>query len=411
MRSILENEISVLPWDADRYRGTRSDTLGLYIHLPYCRTKCTYCAFVSAPPQTEEEMDAYTDAVIVHLQAGAKEANGRKVHSVFFGGGTPSLLGASRLVRILQCIHNEYNLYKKAEITLEANPESATLELFEQLVPLGVNRISMGAQSFNEAELSGIGRVHTVEDIPHAVNNAKQAGINNVSLDLIYGLPRQSLEVWQHSLKRALACGLSHLSAYALSYEEGTLLHRQMREGTITIVDEDTYVAMYESLHETMQQKGFKHYEISNWCKPGLECRHNLIYWNRDEYLAFGVSAHGMVNGWRYSIHPSPKEYLNFFQSDEYQHQEFLQMDIVKEKEEIAAKMSAEDVMIFGLRKTEGVNCSVFQERFGYTPMERWETEILSYINLGWLEHNGDYLRLTNRAYLISNEVMQGFIT
>lgn len=355
-------------------------------------------------------MDAYTGAVIAHLCAGAKEAHGRKVHTVFFGGGTPSLLGARRLVRILQCIRGEYDLIPNAEITLEANPESATLELFEQLVPLGVNRISMGAQSFHAGELAEIGRVHKVEDIPNAVNHAKQAGIQNVSLDIIYGLPRQSLKLWRSSVQSALACGLAHLSAYALSYEEGTQLHRQLQQGKTTIVDEDTYVDMYEYLQDTMRKHGFEQYEISNWCKPGLECRHNLIYWNRDEYLAFGVSAHGMVNGWRYSIHPSPKEYINYFQSDIYRQQEFLQLDIVKEKEELTAKMAAEDVMIFGLRKMEGVNCTAFQERFGYTPMERWETEIISYINLGWLEHQGENLRLTNQAYLISNEVMQGFI-
>lgn len=410
MLSSKQYNLSEPAWKNGGTHTTQSEKLGLYIHLPYCRTKCTYCAFVSAPPQTEAEMDAYTEAVCTHLKAGAKCVEGRAVNTVFFGGGTPSLLGGVRISMLLRCIQQHYTLANDVEITLEANPESATKELFERIVPLGVNRISMGAQSFDDAELARIGRVHKADVIPTAVMNAKEAGIENVSLDLIYGLPEQRFEHWEHSIHQALACGLTHLSAYGLTYEEGTLLHRQLESGLVTTLHEDTYVDMYEYLQDCMQKHGFQQYEISNWCLPGYECRHNLIYWERDEYVAFGVSAHGMVNGIQYHIHPSPRQYIQYFQQYKDHPQEYLNMDIVQEKSDCTCQEAAEDAMIFGLRKTKGISLSSFKKRFGYSPLDRWGQEIQSFIHLDWLEQKDGCLRLTKKAYLISNEVMQAFV-
>lgn len=384
--------------------------LGLYIHLPYCRTKCTYCAFVSALPQTESEMDDYIDAVGMHLQSGAECVSGRTVNTVFFGGGTPSLMGGERIAKLMECIYQHYDLAEDVEISLEANPESAIPELFERIVPLGINRISMGAQSFHNDELERIGRVHDAEMIPIAVETVKNAGIDNVSLDLIYGLPNQYFDTWRESLQKAVDCGLSHLSAYGLSFEEGTLLHRQLENGQVTTMHEDSYVDMYEYMQEFLAEQGFVQYEISNWCMPGHECRHNLIYWNREDYLAFGVSAHGMIQGWQYHIQPSPKKYMAYFQEQKHPLPGYLEMDVVLEKHRVTAKESAEDAMIFGLRKTCGVHIPSFEEQYGINPFDRWGREIHSFLNLDWLELHDDNLRLTNNAYLISNEVMQAFV-
>lgn len=399
--AVMESQSSII---------NNNNALGIYIHLPYCRTKCTYCAFVSAPPQTESEMDTYNDAVYRHIESGAASVNGRKVNTVFFGGGTPSLMGGERISKLLDCIHTHYDLSDNVEITLEANPESATPSLFDRIVPLGVNRISMGAQSFSNQELESIGRVHDADTIPKAVANVKHAGIENVSLDLIYGLPNQQFEVWQDSLQKAVDCGLTHLSAYALCFEEGTLLHRQLENGSVTTMHEDTYVDMYEYMQNFLENHSFQQYEISNWCLPGYECRHNLIYWDRNDYLAFGVSAHGMIQGWRYHIQPVPKKYMAYFQDQQSQLSSYLDMDIVLDKEKISPSEMAEDAMIFGLRKMKGVHIPSFEAQYGINPFDRWGKEIHSFLNLDWLELNGEHLRLTKNAYLISNEVMQAFV-
>jgi oxygen-independent coproporphyrinogen-3 oxidase len=355
-------------------------------------------------------MDDYNDAVLRHIQSGAETVRGRKVNTVFFGGGTPSLMGGKRIAKLLECIHKHYDLADDVEISLEANPESATPELFAQIVPLGVNRISMGAQSFSNRELEKIGRVHDAETIPKAVDNVKNAGIKNVSLDLIYGLPDQHFETWQESLQKAVDCGLSHLSAYALSFEEGTLLHRQLENGFVTTMHEDTYVDMYEYMQEFLAEHGLVQYEISNWCLPGQECRHNLIYWDRNDYLAFGVSAHGMIHGWKYHINPVPKQYMAYFEKQKNQLPMYLDMDIVLDKEQVSAKESAEDAMIFGLRKSVGIHIPSYEARYGINPFDRWGREIHSFLHLDWLELKGEHLRLTKSAYLISNEVMQAFV-
>jgi oxygen-independent coproporphyrinogen-3 oxidase len=396
---------------ADLPRGVSSDRIGIYIHLPYCRTKCNYCAFVSAAPRSEAEMDRYVEALLRHLREQASWFADREFVTVFLGGGTPSLLGAARLQKIFQTLRSCYRLSPQVEITLEANPESATCELFETLVPLGLNRVSMGAQSFSDAELRRIGRVHDTDTIHRAVEQARAAGIDNLSLDLIFALPGQTLEGWQENVRQALACRTEHISCYGLSYEEGTLLHRMFTEGKVTPVLDETYAEMYDYLRQTLAASGWHMYEISNWSRPGRECRHNRLYWNRDEYLAFGVSAAGMVQGYRYGWISQKEQYIDgLFCNTIAGENEFLRSRLLSEWVELSTAEAAADAMIFGLRETQGIDLNAFTDRFGYSPLERWESAVRQLLQEGELELKDGRLRLAATAYLTSNNVLHHFL-
>lgn len=390
-------------------QGVASDRLGLYVHLPFCRTKCNYCAFVSAAPRSESEMDRYTEAVIQHIRHTSPYAQERKVLTVFFGGGTPSLMGAERLKKIFEAVNDCFRITIETEITIEANPESATRELFEALIPLGLNRVSLGAQSFSDTELRQIGRVHNSSRIFEAMGEAREAGIDNISLDLIFALPDQSLERWRENVLRALECEPDHLSSYGLTYEEGTLMHRLLDEGKIAPVLDEMYGEMYDFMQKTLSSRGWRQYEISNWCKPGRECRHNLIYWDRDEYLAFGVSAAGMFRGRRYAWLADKDLYIQRIAAAQGQ-KTFLPMDLLAESVELSTGEAASDAMIFGLRKTEGVEIASYRQRYGFSPLERWSGAIEGLQSRGLLEQSKGFLRLTPQAYLLSNEVMQYFL-
>ena len=396
-------------------RGITGQKAGIYLHLPFCRAKCNYCAFISGPPASEAAMDRYLDALLIHLRMGAEAAAEQTFSTIFLGGGTPSLMGPSRLARLLEAVFAHYFIASDAEITLEANPESATRELFETLSPLGLNRVSLGAQSFDGEELARIGRVHSREQIFQAVDNVRRAGIDNLSLDLIFALPGQTVANWTSHLRQALACGVDHLAAYALTYEEGTLLDRLRREEKITPVLDETYITMYDEARDILSQAGWTHYEISNWCRPGYECRHNRLYWNRDEYLAFGVSAHGMFRGIRYGLITGIDQYERTLLSGGWRNladrqSAFLHPDLLAEWVAITPREMASDVMIFGLRQTEGVSLLHFKERFGYNLMERWGKAIQDLLERGLLEQNGEMIRLTPRAYMLSNEVFVHFL-
>jgi len=392
--------------------GVPAETpLGVYVHLPFCKAKCSYCAFVSRAPRSEEEIDRYLAALLKHIRLGGSCAGERSVSTVFFGGGTPSLLGATRLARILEAIRETFSLSPDAEITLEANPESATPELFARLQPLGVNRVSLGAQSFFDEELQLLGRVHTADGIARAVAAAREAGIGNLSLDLIFALPEQIPERWEQTLRQALSCAPDHISAYGLTYEEGTPLERKRLQGQVNPALEETYVEMYHILGWILAAAGFRQYEISNWGLPGKECRHNLIYWDRDEYLAYGVSAHGLWGRIRYGFTSDMNAYVRTLERlSPGEFQTIALPELCAETTVLTPEIAASDAMIFGLRKTDGISLERFARRYGFHPEDRWPAPIARFQQRGLLEQKDGTLRLTPQAYLISNEVLQYFL-
>lgn len=393
-------------------KQAENDTpLGLYVHIPFCHSKCNYCAFISAPPRNEKDMDSYVEAVCTHLIEGGKIARSRPLRTIYLGGGTPSLLGADRIARIAAAIQKAFSILPDAEITLEANPESSNLELFQILHSIGINRISLGAQSFQDVELMLLGRVHAARKTVQALETARQAGIENVSLDLIFALPDQTLPRWQDTIHQALALKPDHLSIYGLTYEEGTNMDRWRSQGKVTPVLDETYRTMYDWTRRFLADSGWIQYEISNWSRPGKASRHNRIYWRRKDYLAAGISAHGMVDFIRYSLIRDLTRYEEILlKNRECGNLGYWHPGLLDDKVQLTMEEMASDVMIFGLRETEGLSILSFAERFGYTPVDRWKNAIERLVDRGFLEQTSERLRLTYEAVPVSNEVFIHFL-
>ena len=284
-------------------------SLGLYIHIPFCRAKCIYCDFYSLP-RSEDSMEDYVSALVRQLGTWSARASEYCVDTVYFGGGTPSYLGPDRLRRILDAVFQTYCVAPDAEITLEANPDSAQdAAALQQLRRAGFNRISLGMQSADDAELERIGRVHTHAQTVRAVESARTAGFDNLSLDLIYGLPEQTMARWQKNLDAAAALVPEHLSCYGLKVEEGTPLFAQRWH--FTLPDDDTQADLYLYAADFLARHGYEQYEISNFCRPGRESKHNSRYWAMREYLGFGPGAHSDFGGERFAFARDLNDFLS----------------------------------------------------------------------------------------------------
>lgn len=356
-------------------------------------------------------MDRYTEALIRHIQMGKSLVQDRAFSTVYLGGGTPSLLGSDRISRILEAVQQTLSIRSDAEITLEANPESANQDLFLAFKKQGGNRVSLGVQSFQDDELTRLGRVHSVDQIEQAVESIRSAGLNNLSLDLIFALPEQTLDRWRENLSRALLLQPDHISAYGLSYEDETLLGRLYAQGKIAPVLDEDYVQMYDWTRLCLKEQGWIHYEISNWSRPGRQSRHNRLYWNREEYLAVGVSAHGMIGRIRYSFIRKAVQYVDVIQNMKDNGKSgFWHPDLMQDKVELTQEEMSSDFMIFGLRQMDGISINAFRNRFGYDPADRWSDALSALKARGWLVQQEDRVRLAHCAVPISNEVFVHFL-
>ena len=276
----------------------RNRPLGLYLHIPFCKAKCAYCDFYSLP-HSEEKMDAYAAALARHITEVAPQMQNHRVDTVYFGGGTPSYLGHKRLIALLKTVKKQCRVWDRAEITLEANPDSAgDWRALRALRRAGFNRISLGVQSSDDETLRRLGRVHTWQQVKDAVAACRKAGLDNISLDLIYGLPDQTMEQWENTLADALVLAPRHISCYGLKLEEGTPLYD--RQESLNLPDGDLQADMYLYAVELLTQNGYQQYEISNFAQPGYESRHNLKYWMLEEYAGFGPGAYSDFGGVRY---------------------------------------------------------------------------------------------------------------
>ena len=364
--------------------------LGLYIHIPFCKAKCAYCDFYSLA-HSEEKMDAYMAALLRHLEEVAPRAAGMQVDTVYFGGGTPSYLGAARLCRILQTVLRRYDVARDAEITLEANPDSAgDWKELRKLRRAGFNRLSLGVQSTDDALLRRIGRVHTYEQVQQAVMAARKAKFTNLSLDLIYGLPGQTMEDWQRTLADAVALGPEHLSCYGLKLEEGTPLWQQRQ--TLTLPDDDAQADMYLYTVAALGEMGYEQYEISNFAKSGKESRHNLKYWRMEEYAGFGPGAHSDFGGVRYG-------YVRDIDS-------YIAGRLVLSESETDSTLARDyEYVMLSLRTAAGIDRQTFEKRYRqrFQPMETLfeqyeKASLASRTEGGW--------RLTPRGFLVSNSII-----
>lgn len=364
--------------------------LGLYIHIPFCKAKCAYCDFYSLA-HSEEKMDAYMAALLRHLEEVAPRAAGMQVDTVYFGGGTPSYLGAARLCRILQTVLRRYDVARDAEITLEANPDSAgDWKELRRLRRAGFNRLSLGVQSTDDALLRRIGRIHTYEQVQQAVTAARKAKFTDLSLDLIYGLPGQTMEGWQRTLADAVALGPEHLSCYGLKLEEGTPLWQQRQ--TLTLPDDDAQADMYLYTVAALGEMGYEQYEISNFAKPGKASRHNLKYWRMEEYAGFGPGAHSDFGGVRYG-------YVRDIDS-------YIAGRLVLSESETDGTLARDyEYVMLSLRTAAGIDRQTFEKRYRqrFQPME---TLFEQYEKAGLASRTEGGWRLTPKGFLVSNSII-----
>ncbi|HEX5808216.1 MAG TPA: radical SAM family heme chaperone HemW [Anaerolineales bacterium] len=424
--------------------------ISLYLHIPFCTHRCAYCDFNTYAGQ-ESMIPAYVDALTreiafvgsrLPLAGSGRRGPGRDVHTIFFGGGTPSLLSPAQFSSIFESIHNHFTLTDDAEITIEANPGTVSYENLLELSRIGINRISYGVQSANSEELHMLERVHDFFDVIEAVTSARKAGFDNLNLDLIYGLPGQTLQTWQTTVQRILDLHPEHLSAYALTLEHGTPFGRWAARGLLPLPDPDLAAEMYEWLSETLEAHGYIQYEISNWAlhcprsqvqdqqadlqalasdipssNPGLACRHNLQYWRGLPYLAFGAGAHGYANGYRYSNVLRIKTYIDrLTQSPITDHPStyysfpLTPATVNQHKQTLADDMS--EFMITGLRLTQdGVSEDIFQARFSKPIREVYGKEIDDLAKLGLIETGvGERIRISKRGRLLGNQVFMRFV-
>ena len=369
--------------------------LGLYIHIPFCKSKCLYCDFYSLP-RSEEQMDRYTAALLKHLAEIAPQAELQKVDTVYFGGGTPSYLGAKRLTKILRAVKKLYHVEKDAEITLEANPESLEDRLtVAKLRRAGFNRVSLGVQSANNRELSAVGRIHTFEQVEKAVAAVRKGRIHNLSLDLIYGLPGQTMESWQESVRTIAALAPEHLSCYGLKIEEGTPLYE--RQDSLVLADDDLQADMYLWCCEYLTSLGYEHYEISNFAKPSFRSRHNSRYWALAEYAGFGPGAHSDFGGVRYAYVRDLNAYCTAVESGEG--------ELLSEQERIAPRDRDTEYLMLGLRTSDGIEARTFENRF-CLPFGPIAAALQPLVESGHAVCEDGRWHLTAEGYLLSNTII-----
>ena len=373
---------------------------GIYIHVPFCQSRCAYCDFYSTTLLAHR--DAYVDTVCRELRLRQHELQGEPIKTIYLGGGTPSSLTIEELRRILENIfHLSSFNFQLEEITLEANPDDLTEEYIQGLRTLPINRISLGIQSFHDRTLRLVGRRHTAEEAIDAVRRLQQAGLTNISIDLIYGLPGETLDDWAYSLDQAIALGVKHISAYHLTYEEGTRLWRMQEQGLVAPIDEEQSVRSFELLREKLLAAGYEHYEISNFALPGYHSRHNSSYWQGTKYIGIGPGAHsydGRNRRWNLS---SLTDYIAT------PHEE----DVPHEVEHLTIEERYDERIITELRTARGIDLTQLKADFGDT----YHTHCLHcakpYINRGQLIHTTDNrLHLTPESILISDAVMRDLL-
>ncbi len=380
----------------------------LYLHIPFCQVRCAYCDF-NTYAGLSDLIPAYARALATEARQVGVAAGRPKAHTVFFGGGTPSLLPLDALAHILDAIRDGFALAEDAELTLEANPGTVSRDYLLGLRELGINRLSFGVQSSHPHELRLLDRLHLFGDAAQAVAWARAAGFEALNLDLIFALPHQTLDRWRQTVERVLALGPDHVSAYALSLEHGTPMRAWVYRGLLPMPDPDLAADMYLLGDALLRQNGFAQYEISNWARPGQACRHNLQYWRNLPYLGFGAGAHGYAGGQRYSNVLAPAAYIERMSSGAAA--PFPLSPAHQQTTPISRDDEIGETMMMGLRLTgEGVALDTFSARFGQALPDRFGREIKRLSARGLLELTEDRLRLTPEGRLLGNQVFQAFV-
>ncbi|MBO8128539.1 MAG: radical SAM family heme chaperone HemW [Peptococcaceae bacterium] len=377
-------------------------SVGIYVHVPFCVRKCYYCDFVSYPFD-RVDVDLYLRALPLEITMRVPEltASQREAATVFFGGGTPSTIPGHLLAKVLDTIREHFTLLQDAEITMEANPKTLEVEKMAALRRAGVNRISLGFQAAQDHILERLGRTHKLQDVYEAVKMVRDAGFDNMNLDLIYGIPGQTMDEWHVTLETALSFFPEHVACYGLEIVPKTPLGQAVAKGDLNPCPEELQVEMYYLARNILREAGFEHYELSNFARPGRASRHNLGYWHNEEYCGFGPAAHSYLNGCRMANEKDVLLYAEKLYTGKLP---------VVERECLDLRTQMAETMFLGLRLLKGVSKNDFRTRFGVDVYDIYKDEITRLQGEGLLEGTGDYLRLTEKALPIANEVFQRFL-
>lgn len=367
--------------------------LGIYVHIPFCKQKCSYCDFISYSNKNEF-VEKYIEALKQEIKENASKEY--EITTIYIGGGTPSYIEEKHIVEVLETIKQNYNVCKNAEITIEVNPGTASKNKLEAYVKAGINRISIGLQSTNNDLLKMIGRIHNYEEFLNTYKTAKKAGFENINVDLMIGLPNQTLKDINESLEKIISLEPKHISVYSLIVEEGTVIERKIENGELELPSEELERKEYWQVKKTLEKNGYKHYEISNFAKEGYESKHNSNCWEQKEYLGFGVAGHSYMNGKRFSNVETIEEYL---QQNER---------IIHEVQNLESQKK--EYMLLGLRKIDGIKISKFKNKFGTNPIMEFKDELNKLVNEKLIEIDLDEIKLTKKGIDLANLVWEEFI-
>jgi len=374
------------------------DPLGLYVHVPFCEAKCTYCHFAIDPRRPgEDREERYLQAVLREME----EAEPGASDTLYFGGGTPSLMAAPRLGRLVELARSRFALDREAEVTVEANPRDLDGRGYEALVAVGANRLSLGVQSFEDSVLEEMGRHHTAADSARAVAAARAAGLSNVSVDLVLGWPGETAERWRRGLAALHRLEPEHVSLYVLEVDGKTVLTHRQRQGSLVLPDDDLVADLYLETVDSLAARGLRRYEISNFARPGFASRHNRKYWDESPFLGFGMSAHSFRGGRRFWNVDRFAPYCRSIEAGR---------SPMAGERRLDARESAQEALFTGLRRAEGVDLQAFRRRHGLDPLVEWARGLQEAARARLVETSGGTLRLTERGVLVSNEVFRLFV-
>ena len=374
--------------------------IGIYIHIPFCRKKCKYCDFTSFD-NCNEYIEEYMNALIKSIKYSKYE--NLNVDTIYFGGGTPSIVDENFIVQVLETINNKFNVLKDAEITIEVNPGTVTQEKLQTYFDVGFNRLSIGLQSTYNSLLYNIGRIHTYEQFEECFKIARDIGFNNINIDLMLALPEQTLERLENSVNRIIKLNPEHISLYSLILEDGTVLKKEVEEGILELPSEESERKMYHLSKNILEENGYKHYEISNFSKNGYESKHNLNCWNQEEYIGFGLASHSYFEGKRFSNIDDLKKYLKNIEEDNFE-----KNIIINEVQTAEEKMK--EYMMLGFRKLEGISISKFEQKFGIHPLFYFRFELSKLEDDLSIEVDLDDIRITNRGLDFANKIFEEFV-
>lgn len=375
--------------------------IGIYIHIPFCERKCYYCDFISYANKTNM-IEKYITALLNEIIFYSKYKNVYKINTVYIGGGTPSYIHSNYILKILETIKNNFYINKNAEITIEINPGTVDREKLKDYFDAGINRLSIGLQSIDDRMLKLIGRIHNYSEFLYTYNLAKKVGFKNINVDLIIGLPTQTLKDVEIAIREIIKLNAEHISVYSLILEEGTILYKKVKEKELYLPNEILERKMYWKIKKELGKHGFIHYEISNFAKLGYESKHNMSYWNQEEYLGFGVAAHSYINDLRYSNTKNLKEYIENVAKD---------ISKIKTIHEIQTKEDKmNEYMILGLRKIQGIKISEFENKFVENPIYLYRELLSKLVMQQLIEVDGNIIKLTNRGIDLANLVWEEFV-